>query len=123
MDTFGCFAFRRGLADADQALNDARELDQAATLMFILAITTATYIFSGYYGTAIKSSDKLIAMAAGKGAALWRAWGTIDRAVALALSGKAAEAVHIISAGMSASRSTGAGYLLSLSFLIGLGLC
>ena len=80
-----------------------------------MAITTATYIFSGYYETAIKSSDELIAMAAEKGAALWRAWRTMNRGRALALSGKAAEAVHIISAGMSASRSTGAGYLLSLS--------
>jgi tetratricopeptide (TPR) repeat protein len=104
-----------GLADANQALNDARELDQAATLMFTLTITTVTYIFSGYYETAIKSSDQLIAMAAEKGAALWRAWGTMNRGRALALSGQAAEAVHIISSGMSASRSTGAGYLLSLS--------
>ena len=104
-----------GLADANQALKDARELGQAATLMFILTITTVTYIFSGYYETAIKSSDELIAMAAEKGAALWRAWGTMNRGRALALSGKAAEAVHVISSGMSASRSTGAGYLLSLS--------
>ena len=67
-----------GLADANQALKDARELGQAATLMFILAITTVTYIFSGHYETAIKSSDELIAMADEKGAALWRAWGTMN---------------------------------------------
>ena len=66
------------------------------------------------YTAAITSSDELFAMADAKDAALWRAWGTIHRGRALALSGKAAEAVHIISAGMSASRSTGAGYLLSL---------
>ena len=104
-----------GLADANQALKDARELGQAATLMFILAITTVTYIFSGHYETAIKSSDELIAMADEKGAALWRAWGTMNRGRALALSGQAAEAVHTISSGMSASRSTGAGYLLPVS--------
>ena len=104
-----------GLADADQAIKDAREIGQAATLMFTLTITTVTHIFCGNYATALTSADELFAMATEKDAALWRAWGTIHRGRALALSGNAAEAVHIISAGMSASRSTGAGYLLSLS--------
>jgi len=103
-----------GLADADQAIKDAREIGQAATLMFTLTITTVTHIFCGNYATAITSADELYAMADKKDAALWRAWGIMHRGRALALSGKAAEAVHIISAGMSASRSTGAGYLLSL---------
>ena len=104
-----------GLADADQAIKDAREIGEAATLMFTLTITTLTQIFCGNYATAIKFADELIAMADEKDAPLWRAWGTIHRGRALALSGKAAEAVPIISSGMSAARSTGAGYLLSLS--------
>ena len=103
-----------GLADADRALTDARELGQAGTLMFALTITTVTRIFCGNYATAIRSSDELIALADQADGALWRAWGTLHRGRALALSGKAAEAVPVISAGISASRSTGAGYLLPL---------
>jgi len=103
-----------GLADADRALTDARELGEAGTLMFVLTITTVTRIFCGNYATAIRSSDELIAMADQKEGALWRAWGMLHRGRGLALSGKAAEAVPIISLGISASRSTGAGYLLSL---------
>ena len=103
-----------GLADADRALSDARELGQAGTLMFALTITTLTRIFCGNYATAIRSSDELIALADQADGALWRAWGTLHRGRALALSGKTAEAVPVISAGISASRSTGAGYLLPL---------
>ena len=102
------------LADADRALTDARELGEAGALMFVLTITTVTRIFCGNYATAIRSSDELIAMADQKEGALWRAWGMLHRGRGLALSGKAAEAVPIISLGISASRSTGAGYLLSL---------
>jgi hypothetical protein len=51
-----------GLADADQALEDAREIGQAATLMFTLTITTVTQIFCGNYATAITFSDELFAM-------------------------------------------------------------
>ena len=103
-----------GLADADRAVTDARELGQAGTLMFALTITIVTRIFCGNYATAIRSSDELIALADQADGALWRAWGTLHRGRALALSGKAAEAVPVISAGISASRSTGAGYLLPL---------
>ena len=104
-----------GLADANQALKEAHETGEAGTLMFTLTISTVTQIFCGNYAAAITSSAELFAMADAKDAALWKAWGTIHRGRALALSGKAAEAVPIISSGMSASRSTGAGYLLSLS--------
>jgi class 3 adenylate cyclase/predicted ATPase len=103
-----------GVADADRALSDARELGQAGTLMFALTITTLARIFCGNYATAIRSSDELIALADQADGALWRAWGTLHRGRALALSGKVAEAVPVISAGISASRSTGAGYLLPL---------
>jgi predicted ATPase len=103
-----------GLADADRALTDARELGQAGTLMFALTITTVTRIFCGNHATAVRSSDELVAMADQKDGALWRAWGMIQRGRALALSSKAAEAVSVISSGISAARSTGAGYLVPL---------
>ena len=40
------------LADADHALKDAREIGQAATLMYALAITSLTHILCGNYATA-----------------------------------------------------------------------
>jgi tetratricopeptide (TPR) repeat protein len=103
-----------GLADVDGALTNARELGQAGTLMFALTITTVTRIFCGKHATALESSDELVAMADQKDGALWRAWGTIQRGRSLALSGKAAEAIPVISSGISAAQSTGAGYLLPL---------
>ena len=40
------------LADADHALKDAREIGQAATLMYALAITSLTHIYCGNYAAA-----------------------------------------------------------------------
>ena len=40
------------LADADQALKDAREIGQAATLMYALCLTSFTHFFCGNYATA-----------------------------------------------------------------------
>jgi predicted ATPase len=87
--------------------------------MYSLFGATVTNIFCGRYEVATVFADELIAMAAEKDAALWRALGTIHRGRALARSGKAAEAVHIISSGIRASQSTGSGYQLP-SYLSGL---
>jgi predicted ATPase len=43
-----------------------------------------------------------------KNAAFWRAGGTTHRGCALAMTGKAADALHMINTGMTALRSTGA---------------
>jgi hypothetical protein len=47
-----------GLADAERALTDARELGQAGTLMLVLTITSVTRIFCGNYAIAVRSSDE-----------------------------------------------------------------
>jgi predicted ATPase len=102
------------LADAEYSLKDAREIGQAATLMFSLIVTTVTYILFGKYETAASLSNELVALAEEKEAVLWEAWGMILCGCGFAFSGAATEAVHIIPAGLNASRSTGAGYLLPL---------
>jgi len=51
-------------ADADHALKDAREIGQAATLMFALGLTSLSHIDCGNYATANAQSDELHAFVA-----------------------------------------------------------
>jgi predicted ATPase len=101
------------LADLDQALTDAREIGQAATLMGALWWTDLTYIFCGDYAAANALVDELVALATEKRASLWKASGMLLQDWLLALTGKASDAVQMITSGITASRSTGATWLQS----------
>jgi class 3 adenylate cyclase/predicted ATPase len=96
------------LADTDTALKDARGIGQAATLMFALLNGSFTHILCGNYATANVETDELAALAEEKGALLWKAFGMSTQGCLLALTGKSASAVHIITSGIKALRSTGA---------------
>jgi predicted ATPase len=96
------------LADADYALEDAREIGQSATLMFTLVETLKTYIFCGHYWAANARADELVALADEKGAVFWKASGLMWQGCASALTGKASNAVQMITSGMTAWRSMGA---------------
>jgi predicted ATPase len=96
------------LADAGHALKDAREIGQAATLMPTLCLTGFTYILCGDYAAADARSDEAIPLADEKGAALWKAWGLMNRGWLLAMTGKAMQAVEIMTSGINAWRLTGA---------------
>jgi class 3 adenylate cyclase/predicted ATPase len=96
------------LADADHALKDAREIGQAATLIFALYFTSLPHILRGNYSAANAQLDELIAMADEKGALQWKAAGMLTQGCLLALTGKASEAVHLISSGLPARASAGA---------------
>jgi predicted ATPase len=96
------------LADANQALSDAREIDQAATLMYGLTIARLTDVFCGNYVAANAQTDEVISLADEKGALFWKAFGMMNRGWLLALTGKAPEAVRVITSGTTAWRSTGA---------------
>jgi predicted ATPase len=95
-------------AYAESAVKNARELGQAAALMYSLFHTSLTTIFSGRYEAANARLDELVGLAEEKNAAFWRAGGTTHRGCALAMTGKAADALHMINAEMTAMRSTGA---------------
>jgi predicted ATPase len=95
------------LGDADQALRDAREIDHAATLMTALTFTSFSLIFCGNYAAASAQSDELIPLADEKGALAWKALGMMNQGWLLALTGKASNAVELITSGMTAYRSTG----------------
>jgi len=95
------------LADTEQALRDAREISHAATLMYALYNTSLTHILRGNYAAAKAEADELAALADEKGALLWKAWGMMNQGCVLALTGKASDAVHKITSGITAVRSTG----------------
>jgi class 3 adenylate cyclase/predicted ATPase len=100
------------LADAERAIRDAREIGQAPTLMGGLALTGLTHILCGNYSVANAQSDELVALADEKAASLWKAWGVMNQGCVLAATGKAADAVQTIAAGITAWRSTGATYCM-----------
>ena len=95
------------LADITRALKDAREIGHAATLMYALGFTTLTLINSGNYTTANRLLAELVALADEKGAAFWKARGMVLLGCVLAATGKASEAVQMITAGIAAWQSTG----------------
>jgi predicted ATPase len=96
------------LADVDRAHEDAREVGQATTLMFALRFTTFAQIFCGNYAEANALVDELIVLADEKGALYWKASGIVSRGHLLALAGKAADAIHMITSGIAELKSTGA---------------
>jgi class 3 adenylate cyclase/predicted ATPase len=95
------------LADSDQAISDAREIGQAATLMYVLSHAAWTRILCGNYATANAFLDEFIGLADEKGAAIWKAAGMMFRGWIFVATGKASDAIRIITAGMNAWRSTG----------------
>ena len=97
------------LADADCALHDAREIGHAATLMYALDHATLfAHIHCGSYTAARTELEELLALADEKSAAFWKAFGMMNQGCLFALTGKASDAVHVITSGMAAYRLTGA---------------
>jgi predicted ATPase len=95
------------LADIDHALRDAREISQAATMMYALGQTSLSQFFCGNYAEATAKSDEVLALADQKAALFWNARGMMNRGCVLAITGKAGDAVHLITSGITARRSAG----------------
>jgi predicted ATPase len=108
------------LADADHSLKEAREIGQAATLMLALAIPNYTLILCRAYDAANARIDELLALADKKLAPLRKAEGMNLKGSLLASSGKSSDAVQMITAGITAWRSTHATAWLPLilSYLV-----
>ena len=98
--------------DADETLKIAREIGQAATLMYALHVTSLTHIQCGNWAEANARVDELVALADEKGALYWKALGMMSQGWLFVLSGRAAEAVQMISSGIAARRSAGATWSL-----------
>ena len=96
-------------ADADRAIQDAREIGNAATLMYVLAHTTMfALIPCGNYSAAKAQLDELAVLAEEKGASFWKALGRLNYGCLLVLTDKASEAIPVLIAGLAAYGSTGA---------------
>ena len=83
--------------------SDAREIGHAATLMYALTSRVLAQIYCGNYASSKRAcSMKLVALADEKGASFWKAHRNDAPEVALlALTGKAADAVQMITSGIS----------------------
>jgi class 3 adenylate cyclase/tetratricopeptide (TPR) repeat protein len=95
------------LADSDQAIGDAREFGQAATLLYALTYTAFSYTACGNYAKARVILDELVAFASEKGTPFWEALGTVGLGYLCFLTGKAADAAEKIATGVAAYRSRG----------------
>jgi predicted ATPase len=96
------------LGDAANALNDAREISQAASLMFALFWGSLTCLLCAKYPVAKALIDEFIAVADEKKGAFWKASGMLFQGSLLELTGQAADAVQTITSGITAWRLTGA---------------
>jgi class 3 adenylate cyclase/predicted ATPase len=96
------------LRDTDNALKNAREIGQAATQMSALFRSAILHMLCGNYSVATARVQELFTLAQEKDASQWKAAGMVVQGCVLALTGKAADAIDIITSGIAAWRSTGA---------------
>jgi predicted ATPase/class 3 adenylate cyclase len=98
--------------DAEQALRYAREIGQAATLMYTVGHAPLTHIFCGDYAAANAQADEVVALADERGTLFWKALGMLNHGCVLAQYGQASDAIRMITSGITAWRSMGGtGYL------------
>ena len=95
------------LADVEHALDDAREIPHAATLMHALFFTAWIHSHCGNHLIAVAQLDELVALADEKGSLFWKTLGMLTQRCALALTGETTDAAHMITSGIEAFRSTG----------------
>jgi|GEM_PF-1272300 predicted ATPase len=69
--------------------------------------TSLTNVLCAKYAAANAQSSEVVRLADEKGAALWKALGTMQKGCVLAQSGKASEAIQMITSGITMYRSTG----------------
>ena len=102
------------LADTKRALMDAREMGQAATLMYALVYASMCHIHRGSYVEANAQLEEVIALAEEKNAFVWKTLGLLLKGRLFGLTGKASNAVEIIASGITAMRSTGSTFWMTL---------
>jgi predicted ATPase len=113
-----CLAFRSmvlwqlgypeaALKDADCALEEARQIGHAATLMFTLNFPILINTYCGNYDAANECIKELDVLAEEKGAPFRKAEGVLRRGYILTLTGKATKAVEMVTSGIDLWRSAG----------------
>jgi predicted ATPase len=94
------------LAEADQALNNAREIGHVVTLFNALSITSMTLILCGKHASANAQTAEAVALTEEKGS-FWKSVATMFQGCVMGLTGNASNAVRLMSSGIAAWRSTG----------------
>jgi class 3 adenylate cyclase/predicted ATPase len=95
--------------EGERAVNEAREIGHAATLMYALRWASWSRIQCGAYTEAQSFLDELAALTDEKEVSLfWKALLIAFRGLLFAETGNASEAVRAITSGMTSLRSTGA---------------
>jgi class 3 adenylate cyclase/predicted ATPase len=102
------------LRDAGDALRNAREIGQAATLMFALTHAPIPYTLCGNYTAAAAQTRELVGLAEEKDSPLWKAGGMMNEGSVLVLTGRASDATEMLLCGITAFRKTGATFLLPM---------
>jgi hypothetical protein len=96
------------LRDTDDALKNAREIGQAATLMVALHWgAVPLMLFCGDYSRASALAREVSALAGETDAPFWKVNGSLGQGSLLAVTGEASVAVEMITSGIAALRSMG----------------
>lgn len=102
-------------ADAEHALEDAREIGQAATLMFALRFVIPVRVWRGDYVEANALIDELGTLAHETNAMLWKATAIAERVILSALTGETSNIVNRMTTALEAVQSTGTTLLMPQS--------
>jgi class 3 adenylate cyclase/predicted ATPase len=94
-------------AGTERVLEEAREIGEAITLMFALNFTSLIETLCGNSVAVNALGSQLVALADEKDSPYWQAWGMILQGCVSALTGKAAEAIQMLTSGVAAYRSCG----------------
>ena len=99
------------LADVGQALTDAHELGHASTTMGTLNNVILTLTLCGDYAGADEKANQLTALGHEKGP-FWKTNGGLAHGCVLALTGKASDAIQILTSAITTFRATGSTWSL-----------
>jgi tetratricopeptide (TPR) repeat protein len=91
-------------SDAGQVVSQAREINQAATLVIALCSAGLTNLYCGNYAQTKVQADEALALASEKGVPVWKAFGLTNQGCVMASTGKASEAIELISRGRNVYR-------------------
>jgi predicted ATPase len=95
------------LRDTDDALKNARETGQAASLMIALGWTAVPLTLCRDYSRATALAQEQRALAEEKDATPWKVNGSLNQGALFAVTGDASNAVQMITSGITALRPTG----------------
>jgi hypothetical protein len=89
------------LTDMDQMLTDAREIGQAATVMYALVHAAHVQLLQGNCDAVNSLGKEVVILAEDKGASLWKGGGLAAQGFVSVMTGQAPEAIQRITTGIN----------------------